>query len=208
MLVSVSGAQSCGKSSVLEAIKLRSLGDIYVDGFKAARTCLTRFGESLDEIVKDAAKLIEFQTLVLEAKYDRDLYLQSTYKDRILCIFTERSMVDLAAFAETWKSKTDMKNLDVYASWVDSRYVPRCLEAQRELNYAVVHLPIGVFNHIDDGVRAKSDTQSFVDKKIREYSQSAPLFYSVNGSSIQERSDEIVTLFRNLMFPDGRIILR
>jgi len=195
-LVSISGAQSCGKTSVLDAIKLKDLEDFYVDDFKAARVVLEKFGEPLTEIVKDAAKLIEFQTLVFDAKYEQDKALRSLTGSNLI-VLVERSPIDVISFALSWKFNTEMENLEVYRDWVDTRYFQRCIDAHKELYDLMVYLPIGVFDHVDDGVRAKKNTQEKVDRLVSYLGYSNGAVHEVIGSSIQDRVDEIIDCLRS-----------
>ncbi len=207
ILVSVSGAQSCGKSSVLEDLKKRNLGDFHVDDFKAARSVLADFGLPLTEITRDAANLIEFQTLVLEAKIQRDRTMRRMYDGRHMVVFVERSLIDVAAFATTW-IKPELRNAELYVEWVSERYIPKCLELQSMYD-SVVYLPVGVFSHVDDGVRAKATTQNEVAASILDYARSTPPeLIELRETTIEGRSREVLGLFRERLFPDGKVIIK
>lgn len=161
----------------------------YVDQFKAARSVMFDMGHTLEEILNDELLAIEFQTLIMCEKYNNDkkLHLLSgNYLDNCDIVFVERSMIDLYAFAVTWQDRFSPR----FTDWVNRSYSQKCLEKQK-IYLHNFFLPAGVFNHVDDGVRAKADTQSTVSMLVcatlENYNH-----HIVEASSVKDRADEII----------------
>lgn len=146
-LVSVSGAAGTGKSTLLEHLQY------HVDGFRVARAILKKMGMDLYDILKDPFKTMEFQDLILEWKMANDGHLIESNPDEEW-IFVERCPADFYAFAKTWQSKF---NSQEYDDWLEE-YHSECFNAMKIYDVAII-IPPGHFDHVDDGVRAKADTQ-------------------------------------------------
>lgn len=156
LLVSVSGAQSTGKTTLLESIH-SELGH-YVDDFKVARAVLSQFDEGLYDILKDEVKTIEFQEAILAQKVENDLKLKS--RDDAF-VFVERCPADIYAFAYTWRNHFKTPS---FFSWLND-YQDRCFQAMKIYDISILIHP-GAFEHSDDGIRAKADTQYEVDTAL------------------------------------------
>lgn len=178
MIIAVSGAQSTGKSTLLTELKKY----YKVDTFQSARSVLSKMNKSLEEIKQSEDDIIEMQELIFSTKYDRDTELSQTND----LIFVERSFADLIAFSITWNT-----NSEKYNYWLKEQYLPKCIMAQKIYD-RILFLPSGVFNHVDDGVRAKSDTQHEVSLLIRKYSKKhSKNFKIIKSSNLQDRVLEI-----------------
>lgn len=153
IIVSISGAQSTGKSTLLDNVK-NGLG-YYVDDFKVARHVLAEFEQPLYEILRDVDSTISFQEQILLAKIEHDRNLSN---DEHEFIFVERCPADIYAFAFTWRTYF---NNEKYDDWLNTYYI-KCLQGMYHYDISILIQP-GLFDHIDDGVRAKADTQKDVD---------------------------------------------
>ena len=153
-LVSVSGAAGTGKSTLLSNLKYP------IDNFKVARYVLQNMGMGLYEIVKHWKTTIHFQEAILDYKVRNDSLLKS-HDDK--WIFVERCPADFYAFANTWKQNF---NEPEYNRWLEE-YKKRCLQAMKIYDVAIILEP-GHFEHVDDGVRAKADTQYITNKSLNE----------------------------------------
>ena len=153
-LVSVSGAAGTGKSTLLSNLKYP------VDSFRVARYVLQDMGMDLYEIVKHWKTTIHFQEAILDYKVRNDSHLKS-HEDK--WIFVERCPADFYAFACTWQQNF---NEPEYNRWLEE-YKKRCLQAMKIYDVAIILEP-GHFAHVDDGVRAKADTQEVTNKALNE----------------------------------------
>lgn len=156
LLVSVSGAQSTGKTTLLEGVN--STLQFPVDEFKVARAVLEEFGEGLYDILKSEAKTIKFQEEILKQKTEHDGKLKGELDE---FIFVERCPADLFAFAYTWREHFKKPS---YLSWLN-HYRVKCEQAMKIYDISILIHP-GAFSHSDDGVRAKADTQQEVDTAL------------------------------------------
>ena len=145
-LVSVSGAAGTGKSTLLDNLKYQ------VNDFRVARAVLRHFNMDLYDILKDPKKTMEFQDEILHWKVANDSSLHED--NEVEWTFVERCPADFYAFAKTWKHRF---NSEEYNDWL-RQYKEECFNAMRYYDVAIL-IPPGHFAHVDDGVRAKADTQ-------------------------------------------------
>ena len=155
-LVSVSGAAGTGKSTLLENLRYR------VNGFRVARAVLKKMKMDLYYILKDPIKTMEFQDLILEWKIAND---SSLHEDReVEWTFVERCPADFYAFAKTWQPRF---NSPEYDEWLKD-YYSECFDSMKHYDVAII-IPPGKFAHVDDGVRAKADTQDHTNEHLDEF---------------------------------------
>ena len=188
-LVSVSGAAGTGKSTLLENIKHP------VDSFRVARAVLSKMGMDLYDILKDPKRTMEFQDMILEWKIANDEHLTQTHQDSEW-IFVERCPADFYAFAKTWQSRFSSEEYD---SWLKD-YHQECFDAMRHYDVAILIAP-GHFAHVDDGVRAKADTQddthreldTFLSRRWMHTNFDKPRFHvhRLTSSDIMDRVNEV-----------------
>lgn len=145
-VVSVSGAAGTGKSTLLGNLPYR------VNRFQVARGVLNAMKMDLYDILKDPFKTIEFQEEILRWKIDVDSTLHED--NEVEWTFVERCPADFYAFAKTWQPRFNSPEFDV---WIEG-YYSRCFDAMKYYDVAII-IPPGKFAHVDDGVRAKADTQ-------------------------------------------------
>jgi molybdopterin-guanine dinucleotide biosynthesis protein len=160
-IIAISGAQSTGKSTLLEA--LRAKGH-HVDSFKAARYVLKEMDLPLYEINKNVELTKTFQKRILELKYKNDLELKYKYGPEDI-VFVERYPGDIFAFAKIWaKGLRD----DDFSKWIDITFYSDC-KTFSNIYDACFILPSGKIAHEYDGIRAKEDTQFDVDDWIKHF---------------------------------------
>lgn len=156
MLVTVSGAQGCGKSTILQ--QLEGLGYPVVQR-KTSRSILSDWGKTLDEINDDPelSKLFQDEILTRKIQDEKD----AVESDRIC--FTERTYMDLFVYA-----LINLGKFNEHSEWLDS-YYQRCLEAQS--SYAkVFYVKSGLFTVVHDGVRGSNRHYSrMVDLILEDY---------------------------------------
>ena len=155
-LVSVSGAAGTGKSTLLENLRFR------VNGFRVARAILKKMKMDLYDILKDPIKTMEFQDLILEWKMANDESLKED--NEVEWTFVERCPADFYAFAKTWQPRF---NNPEYDDWL-KEYYNECFNAMKCYDVAIL-IPPGHFAHVDDGVRAKADTQESTHAYLDEF---------------------------------------
>jgi hypothetical protein len=188
-IIGVSGAHCTGKTSTLEAIAKRQSRDPYivVDDFKASRTVLKELKCTLEQATSTPETMEVYQRLVLDTKLHRDLFtlrncVHSSAKANFL---VDRSPADLNAYAQLWSVKT---NHDI-AFGAD--YYGKCREYIAHYD-AIIFFPIGVFDFVDDGVRAKFDTQKVINDAIIEFLKRHSNPFIVTSTTIEDRAGEII----------------
>lgn len=152
-LVSISGAAGTGKSTLLDNLKYR------VDQFRVARAVLKHFKMDLYDILKDPKKTMEFQDEILDWKIANDESLKED--NDVEWTFVERCPADFYAFAKTWQQYFTSTEYD---EWLED-YRSDCFNAMRHYDVAII-IPPGKFAHVDDGVRAKADTQEITHREL------------------------------------------
>jgi hypothetical protein len=155
----VSGAQCTGKSTLLD-----SLSKVYhVDDLKVARWAISEIGKPLYEINQDVDLTIHFQEKILAKKIENDSKLRELTDTTV---FVERCFADIYAYAETWSAHfKHQRQKDKYDKWLKT-FHQQCL-SWMSLYDGVIFIPSGKFDHVDDGVRAKADTQDEISNSIR-----------------------------------------
>lgn len=191
LLVSISGAQCTGKSTVIEEIKkLQSQSSkiYHIDYFKAARTIMADMGVSVDDLEVDTQLAIRFQTKLFRAKALQDFEVKLLNND-IDIVIVERSLADLYTYAELWLSKKNEPGNNV---WLHS-YKSFATEFGRMTDMSFI-LPVGVFDHQDDGIRAKQNSQKQYAKQLL-----------VNQRHIHG-PDRVIELSKDLVTPEQRAL--
>lgn len=177
MLVTVSGAQGCGKSTVLQQIE--GLGYPVIQR-KTSRSILTDWNKTLDEINDDPELSKLFQDEILERKIQDEL--EAVQSDKIF--FTERTYMDLFAYA-----LINLGKFNEHSDWID-HYYQKCLAAQS--TYAkVFYIKSGMFSVVHDGVRGSNRHYSrMVDLILEDYTiQATPRdrIHTIDVASLPDR---------------------
>lgn len=181
MLFAVSGAQGCGKSTILAQLEAKGYP---VVSRKTSRSILAEWGVELDEINNDPTLSMKFQREIIERKYEDEL--AACRDDRVW--FTERTYMDLFVYA-----LINLGKHNEHGVWLDA-YFDRCQELQT--NYAgVFYVQSGMFNVVHDGVRGSNQHYSrLVDLILEDYTKrSLPSYdvYNIGVSNIEQRIDQI-----------------
>lgn len=198
-IIGISGAHCTGKSSTLDAIAVKQSRDPYiiVDDYKASRSTLKEFKCTLEQVTSNAELMQQFQRHMLSNKLHRDLFtlrnsLHSSAKANFL---VDRSPADLYAYASLWADQAPSSEIDV--AFLPS-YATTCFDAIQSYD-AIIYFPIGKFEFVDDGVRAKLDTQAGIDTLIKAFFKIANRpAYEVTSTTVEDRADEIIEFVRFL----------
>lgn len=177
MLITVSGAQGSGKSTVLQAIEAKGY---QVVQRKTSRSILSDWGKTLDQINDDPELSILFQDEVLLRKQADELEAVQSNE----FVFTERTYMDLFVYA-----LINLGKFNEYSDWIDSYYV-RCAEAQKSYT-KVFYLQSGLFQVQADGVRGSNKHYSrLVDLVMHDYTMSSTptsAFQLIDVPGVDER---------------------
>lgn len=155
MLISISGAQGSGKTTILQEIERLGYNVI---GRKTSRSILTEWNKTLDDVYADNNLMLKFQDeLILRKEKDEAPAIASTQM-----WFTERSYADVFAYTLIVLGKNN-KNSD----WLNA-YYDHCqlLNSQYGLIFYVKQFDTNK-NAEDDGVRGINKYYSkLVDRTI------------------------------------------
>lgn len=142
MLVAISGAQGCGKTTVLN--RIRDLGFRVIDR-KTSRSILNDWNTSLEEVYGDPVRFIDFQEELIRRKAEDEREAISSSD----LWFTERSYADLFAYATIVAGKDNR-----HADWLNS-YYQRCQVLQSQYLMVYYLLPFSINADAEnDGVRS------------------------------------------------------
>jgi hypothetical protein len=158
MLVSISGSQGSGKSTILN--ELRRAGYKTIDR-KSSRSILADWDVTLQQVNNDHDLTIKFQDEIINRKYQDEL--GATISSGLY--FTERTYADLFTYALVTLGKENE-----YADWLDQYYIS-CMELQQSYDM-VYYLRAGHFTPEHDGVRGSSAHYSrMVDLTMLDFTQ-------------------------------------
>lgn len=156
MLVTVSGAQGCGKSTVLT--QLEGMGYPVIQR-KTSRSILSDWGKTLDEINDDPELSKLFQDEILERKIQDEM--EAVASDQVY--FTERTYMDLFVYA-----LINLGKFNEHSDWLDS-YYQKCFAAQSTYS-KVFYIKSGLFTVVNDGVRGSNRHYSrLIDLVMEDY---------------------------------------
>lgn len=157
MLVTISGAQGSGKSTILAELQKRGYE---VVERKTSRSILTDWNMSLDEINNDPELSKKFQVEILDRKISDEL--DAVNSNNVM--FTERSYMDL--FVYTLINLGKFNEHDEWINW----YYDQCIKAQRAYCKRVFYVKSGLFDVAADGVRGSNKHYSrLVDLVLEDY---------------------------------------
>ena len=186
-IIGMTGAHGTGKSAVLEHIKNDPILDnIKVDDYKHSRSVLKSLGQTLEEATSTFEGVKSFQTKVLDSVRRRNYLLKLLEaQGDVTTHLVDRSVADVYAYTRLWSEKN---NID--REWFDA-YEAKCAEMVSV--YDIIFLfPTGKIPFVDDGIRAKEDTQAEIAQYIEEFlAKYAKRFYVVQSTSIEDRASEI-----------------
>lgn len=142
MLVSVSGGQGSGKSTLIASLLQRGYPVITR---KTSRSILSDWAVSLDEINDNPELTIRFQIEILARKQQDEI--DAVNSDNLF--ITERTYADLFVYALITLGKNNK-----YSDWLDDYYF-QCLAAQSTYAHTL-YLKSGHFKPVSDGVRGSN----------------------------------------------------
>lgn len=185
----MTGAHGTGKSVTLDRIQEINPSAIYIDPLKIPRTVLARSGLTLEQATAtpELAKTHQENILALASQHYDTI---TSFEDNnvMLC---DRSVVDYYAYTRLWAEQNGIEQ-----SWVDS-FKSKCIDLLK-LYDTIFLFPTGVFKFVDDGVRAKEDTQLVIAQYMEEFiNENFPSHHVVQSVSIDDRANEIITIIKN-----------
>ena len=184
MIISISGAQGQGKSTVLAALKEKNYT---VVENKTARSILSDWGVSLDEVYLDKPLAQRFHDEILKR---HDEYCEQYYHSEDIA-FIERSFADIFSYA-----LAVLGPHNTYSSWLDSFY-ESCKANQAKMS-GVMYISGRVYVPEPDGVRSTNKHFSdIIDTSIKRYlkefsdTSRTHLVYDINYSDRKYRVSAI-----------------
>jgi predicted ATPase len=156
MLISISGSQSCGKTTILNELKKLNYNVIET---KSARSVLERWNMPLSDIIKDPKLTAKFQVEIFNQKITDEIH----FFDSPELWFTERTFMDLFAYATITLGK-----LNEYNDWLDN-YYEKC--KMHTKSYAhIFYIQAGLFPVEYDNVRSTNKHYSaLIDLFMKKY---------------------------------------
>lgn len=142
MLVSISGSQSCGKSTLLSVMKEQH--NIKTIDRKTSRSILSDWNVTLEEVNENNDLTIRFQDEILKRKYEDEQHAFGYQKNELF--FTERTYADLFSYALISLGKNN-----AYSNWLNE-YYKKCVKLQ-QLYHHIFYLKAGHFAVEHDGIR-------------------------------------------------------
>jgi len=186
-IIGMTGAHGTGKSATLEHIKNDPIIDnIKVDDYKFSRSVLKALGQTLEEATATVESTMSFQTKVLDSVRRRNHLLKLLEpQGDVTTHLVDRSVADVYAYTRLWSEKNGIDR-----EWFE-KYEAKCAEMVSAYDIIFV-FPTGKIPFVDDGIRAKEDTQAAIAQYIDEFlAKYAKRFYVVQSTSIEDRASEI-----------------
>lgn len=190
MLISVIGAQGCGKTTLLNQLYLKGYN---VDNFKVSRSVQKELGvSSLYELTEDFKSIQLLQDKILEQKYDHDVKLKDEWP-----ILVERSFFDLIAYTELWCSQLDTPYVPSNY-WLEN-YKHVCLQYQKIYSGIIL---IEVNEEIafeQDQNRASKDSRNQIASRLLELCQLTNIPYTIlKEASLEKRVEDSISFIRKI----------
>jgi predicted ATPase len=142
VLISISGSQGSGKTTILNLLKKQGFNIIER---KTSRSILEEWNVSLQQVNNDRDLTIKFQNEIVQRKHQDELL--ASLSDELF--ITERTYADLFTYALISIGKDNE-----YADWL-TEYYEKCIQAQQKYSM-VYYLKAGHFTPENDGVRGIS----------------------------------------------------
>ena len=182
MILSLSGTQGCGKSTILSS--LSNMGYNVITR-KTSRSVLTDWETDLDEIYNDSYMMQKFQDEVFDRKLsDEEKYINS---DDIW--FTDRSYVDLLVY-----STIILGHNQKCSDWLDN-YFQKCKQQQNKYKSIFYISPLPFIS--SDGIRNSNVVfNALVDYSIIGYLKrlNKSSIYNIQSESNSDRINEILQI--------------
>jgi predicted ATPase len=149
MIVSISGTQGSGKTTVLNMFETKHKDNpfIEVDDLKVSRTVMKELNiKSLDDMYSDPTRFMEFQNIIADKKFEHEQSINSD--DKIILV--DRSYVDMMAYATTI--------IGPYPSMsaVLDEYIDKLVKYQHLHDFSIIVKKLPFVEIEDDNVRSTS----------------------------------------------------
>jgi GTPase SAR1 family protein len=190
MLVSVSGPQGAGKSTLINAF-IDQFPHVNTINRKTSRSVLEEMDITLEDVYESSDLQKKFQLQLLRRKYQDEL---DAVVDDVLWI-TERSYADLFAYSVAYLGKHNAND-----NWINA-YYEECAEYQHTY-CKVIYLPGGKFDINDDGVRPINNHYGrMIDKFTRDSAiiMNADIVSSIDDLDINIRTTEMVSILTDVI---------
>jgi len=195
-IIGVSGSHGTGKTCTLDNIaKVQSKDpEIVVDDFKVSRAILEEMKCTLDQATATSKLMKVYQSRVLDVKIHRDLHVlrNIVVSTTPINFLVDRSPADVWAYTKLWASKNKVSN-----SWF-AEFTKKCIKAIEQYD-KIILFPIGKIPFIDDGVRAKEDTQQCINDYIITFLDASEIkYHTVESATVEDRTKEIISIIGGL----------
>ena len=183
MIISISGSQGAGKTTLINAIKERLGDQVKVMERKTVRSVLEDWDITLDEVYADDQLMLKFQHELLKRKQQDELECMKDDPNAIWIV--ERTYADLFAYTTVYAGKHNE------LSDVLNRYYTECRSAQAVYNM-VFYVKGGLFPIEDDGIRPNNKhygemVDLFLKHKTREMLPDMTPFIDIECIDLDER---------------------
>lgn len=195
MIVTIGGAQGAGKTTLINAVKEQMGDKVQVMERKTARSVLTDWDITLDDVYADNKLMTHFQDeLLLRKKHDE---LDCMKSDPNAIWIVERSYADLFAYTTVYAGKQNNMS-----DWLD-RYYNACRGAQAVYD-RVFYLNGGLFPIQDDGVRPKNGhygemVDMFLKHKTSEMLPDSTPFIDITCKDLDKRVQIVINELQELI---------
>jgi len=182
MLIAISGSQGCGKSSLLNELQNRGYNVLQ---YKTARSVLTNWNMTLEQIYQNSDSIQEFQSQLLARK----LADEAQYANSEQIYFTERSYIDLLTY-----TISHLGNKNRYSDWINA-YFSLCIIYQK-LYSSVMYIEGGLFDVHHDGIRPSNNHYcQMIDLHMKYNTQkhTARNFSIIDMDGVNLRADFVQT---------------
>lgn len=182
MLISISGSQGSGKSTIMKELQTRGFKTIER---KTSRSILSDWKVTLQEVNNDPDLTIKFQNEIVERKFHDELKASASLD----VWYTERSYGDLFTYA-----LIALGNNNQYSDWIDEYYI-NCMRLQQTYDM-VYYLKAGHFSIQHDGVRGSNSHYSrLADTAMYDFTQQMthPTVLTVIDTPIIEQRVSIIS---------------
>lgn len=193
---SLSGASGTGKTVTLDLLREKGY---WINNTSLTRKILDEFKMTLDEIVSDSNLRKVFQTAIKHEMSYRLILMQTSIgpQSHYPCVFLDRSHADLYGYATQWERNISDGTLGTNR-WL-LEYERDLVGHAKELRMTFV-LPPGKFDHVDDGVRAKAETQQPVHEAILDfYLRHGIDYHLVESITPEDRAEEIIEVAKGFL---------
>ena len=194
MIVTISGAQGAGKTTLINAVADMSGSSVKVMERKTARSVLADWKITLDDVYGDFYLMTKFQTELVKRKQSDEQECMDQDPNAIWIV--ERSYADLFAYTTVYAGKHN-----TMSDWLNA-YYDTCKSAQ-SVYKSVVYLNGGLFPIQDDGVRPSNGhygqmVDLFLKAKTQEMLSEHTPFIDINEKDLDFRVETVLSHIRGL----------